>query len=212
MSVGLAIYSVTALIVLPLVIGVLLTALATWVFSGGKQYKNMTANKVLLHLNREFSECEESAELILRPSSALTTLQQLQKVRIQPQVDKLLCTQLDLHLPKYSCKPAILLSALVLITFTLIEVLPSDLLFKVETVNTQVIDEAPKPSKLVRLETKNITITAPSYTGLAVRQTTDLNIELMAGSTVTWQLHVNGMDNVNPQNNMFIMLPNKQRI
>ncbi|MFT4746135.1 MAG: hypothetical protein ACI8XG_000204 [Congregibacter sp.] len=212
MSVGLAIYSVTALIVLPLVIGVLLTALATWVFSGGKQYKNMTANKVLLHLNREFSECEESAELILRPSSALTTLQQLQKVRIQPQVDKLLCTQRDLHLPKYSCKPAILLSALVLITFTLIEVLPSDLLFKVETVNTQVIDEAPKPSKLVRLETKNITITAPSYTGLAVRQTTDLNIELMAGSTVTWQLHVNGMDNVNPQNNMFIMLPNKQRI
>ena len=212
MSVGLAIYSITALIVLPLVVGVLLTALATWVFSGGKQYKNMTANNVLLHLNREFSGCEESAELILRPSSALTTLQQLQKSRIQPQVDTLLCTQLDLHLPKYSCKPAILLSALVLITFTLTEVLPSDLLFKVETVNTQVIDEAPKLSKLVRLDTKNITITAPSYTGLAVRQTTDLNIELMAGSTVTWQLHVNGMDNVNPQNNMFIMLPNKQRI
>ena len=212
MSVGLVSHWITEWIVLPLIVVLLLTALATWVFSRGKQYKNITVNKVLLHLNREFNECEESAELILRHSSALTTLQQLQKARIEPQVDKLLSTEPDLHLPKYSYQPAILLSALVLITFALIEVLPSDLLFKVKIANTQVINEAPKLSKRIRLETKNITINAPSYTGLPTKQTTDLNIELIAGSTVTWRLRFNTIDNVNPQNNIFIVLPDKQRI
>jgi hypothetical protein len=211
-SVGLATYWVTEWTILPLVVAVLMTVLATWVFSRSKQYKNITANKVLLHLNREFSECEESAELILRPSSTLTTLQQLQKTRIQPQIDRLLSTQLDLHLPKYSCKPAILLSALVLTTFTLIKVLPSDLLFNAGTTINRVIDAAPQPSKLIQLETKNITIQAPSYTGLPVKHTTDLNIELIAGSTITWRLRFNTIASLNPQNNMFIVLADKRRI
>jgi hypothetical protein len=212
MGAGLVSYWVTEWMVLPLIVGLLLTALTTWIFSRSKQYKNITANKVLLHLNREFSECEESAELILCPSSTLTILQQLQKARIQPQIDGLLSTQLDLHLPKYSFKPAILLSALVLTTFTLIKVLPSDLLFKAGTTLNRVIDAAPKPSQLIQLETKNITIQAPSYTGLPVKHTTDFNIELIAGSTVTWRLRFNTIDNVNPQTNIFIMLADKRRI
>ena len=34
---------------------------AALVFSRSQQYQNITAKKVLLHLNREFRECEESA-------------------------------------------------------------------------------------------------------------------------------------------------------
>ena len=187
----------------------LLTTLAGLLFSRNRAYQNITPNKVLLHLNREFSEFEESAELILLTHSSLTTLQQLQKSRIQPQVDKLLLTDLSTHLPRYSCKPAMLLSALVLVIYTLIEVMPSDLLIKAESAHTPVIDVVPKPSKLIRLEAKSIIVSAPSYTGLAARQTTNLNLEMIANSTVTWRLQ---FTDVNPQNNLSIVLPDKQRI
>ncbi len=207
--VGLAIYWITEWVVLPVTAGMLLIALAALMFSRSKQYQDITANKVLRHLNRHFSECEESAELILLHSSSLSILQQLQKTRIQPQINQLLLTDLSSHLPKYSCKPAMLLSTLALLIFTLIQVIPSDLLFKAEAAKTQVINETPEPSKLIRLEAKDIIVTAPSYTGLAIRQTTDLNLELIAGSTVTWRLQVMG---VKPQNDLSIMLPDKQRI
>jgi hypothetical protein len=209
---GLAAYWMTEWVVWPLAAVTLMIGFAALVFSRSSQYLDITANKVLLHLNRQFSECEESAELILLPSRSLTTLQQLQKTRIQPQIDTLLSTDLGLHLPRYSCKSALLLSALAVLIFTLIEVLPLDLLLKVETANATLINEAPKQSKLIRLETKSLTVTPPSYTGLAAWQTTDLNLELIAGSIVTWQLQLIGIDNVNQQNDVSIMLPDKQRI
>ena len=194
---GLAAYWMTKWIVWPLAAVTLMMGFAALVFSRSRQYQDITANKVLLHLNRQFSECEESAELVLLPSGSLTTLQQLQKTRIQPQIDTLLSTELGSHLPKYSCKSALLLSALAVLIFTLIEVLPLDLLLKAETANTRLINEAPKQSKLIRLETKSMTVTPPSYTGLTAWQTTDLNLELIAGSTVTWQFQLIGINNVN---------------
>jgi hypothetical protein len=209
---GLAAYWMTEWVVWPLAAVTLMIGFAALVFSRSSQYLDITANKVLLHLNRKFSECEESAELILLPSRSLTTLQQLQKTRIQPQLDTLLSTDLGSHLPRYSCKSALLLSALAVLIFTLIEVLPLDLLRKVETANTPLINKAPKQSKLIRLETKSMTVTPPSYTGLAAWQTTDLNLELIAGSIVTWQLQLIGIDNVNQQNDVSIMLPDKQSI
>jgi hypothetical protein len=136
-------------------------------------------------------------------------LQQLQKKRIQPQVEQLLTTDLGSHFPEYSIKPAILLSALALLIFILLEVLPTGHLFKVEPANTQRGTEESTLPKLIRLEAKNITVAAPSYTGLAAKQTTDLNLELIAGSTVTWRLQL--LD-INPQHDLSIMLPGKQRI
>lgn len=209
---GLAAYWMTKWIVWPLAAVTLMMGFAALVFSRSSQYLDITANKVLLHLNRQFSECEESAELVLLPSGSLTTLQQLQKTRIQPQIDTLLSTDLGSDLPKYSCKSALLLSALAVLIFTLIEVLPLDLLLKAETANTPLINEAPKQSKLIRLETKSMTVTPPSYTGLTAWQTTGLNLELIAGSTVTWQFQLIGINNVNQQNDVSITLPDKQRI
>jgi hypothetical protein len=218
MCVGLTSYWITEWLVLPLIACLLLITLAAWVFSNSKQYQDITANKVLLHLNRQFSECEESAELVLLPIGSLTTLQQLQKNRIQPQIDKLLSSDLGSHFPKYSCKPAMLLSTVALMIFILIEVLPSDFLSKGGATNTHVINDAPKPSKFMRLETKSITVTAPSYTELATQQTKDLNLALIAESTVTWRLQISGADNLDsvdndePPNELSIMLPDKQRI
>jgi hypothetical protein len=215
MCAGLITYGLSDWVLLPLIANILLIALAGLVFSRGKQYQNITANKLLLHLNREFVECEESAELILLPNSSLTTLQRLQKTRIQPQLDQLLGTDLSSHLPKYSYTPAMLLSALALLIFTLNKVMPLERLFKATQVSTQIIDKAPKPSKLIKLEARSIIVTAPRYTGLAVLRTTDLNLELVAGSTVTWQLQFTGMAEMHDgsqQNNLSIMLPDKQRI
>jgi hypothetical protein len=209
---GLAAYWMTKWVVWPLAAVTLMIGFTALVFSRSRQYQDITANKVLLHLNRQFSECEESAELVLLPSGSLTILQQLQKTRIQPQIDTLLSTDLGSHLPKYSCKSALLLSALAVLVFTLIEVFPLDLLLKAEIANTRLINEAPKQSKLIRLETKSMTVTPPSYTGLTAWQTTDLNLELIAGSTVTWQFQLIGINNVNQQNDVSITLPDKQRI
>ena len=206
--VGLATYRITEWVVWPITAIALMITFSALVFSRSQQYQNITAKKVLLHLNREFTECEESAELMLLPSDSLSTLQQMQKTRIQPQVEKLLATNLGSHLPRYSCKPAMLLSALTLLIFTLINIIPSDVLFKTESA-PQAITATPKPPNPIRLETKSITVTTPKYTGLAARQTTDLNLELIAGSTVTWRLQ---LTDFNPQNNVSLMLPDKQPI
>lgn len=209
LCVGLVTYWVTESVALPIIAISLIAIMAIAVLSNNKQYQNITANKVLLHLNRQFSECEESAELILLPSPSLTTLQQLQKARIRPQVDTLLSTDLRPYFPRYSSKPAWLLSVLAILIFTLVEVLPAKLLFRVEPAEAQVADEVSKYSKPIKLEAKSITIDAPRYTGLASRQTTDLNLALITGSTVTWLLQFTG---VTQQNDVSIMLPDKQHI
>jgi hypothetical protein len=209
MCVGLATYWLTEWVVWPVTAIALMIILAGMMFSRSKQYQNITVNKVLLHLNREFKECEESAELILLPSDALSTLQQLQKTRIQPQLDQLFATDLSSHLPRYSSKPAIELGILILLIFTFLKIIPPNALFKTEPANTQAVNEVPKPSKLIRLESKSMTVIAPSYTGLTTRQTTDLNLELIAGSSVTWRLQIAAVE---PQNHLSIMLPGKQQI
>ncbi len=61
---GLAAYWMTKWIVWPLAAVTLMMGFAALVFSRSRQYQDITANKVLLHLNRQFSECEESAELV----------------------------------------------------------------------------------------------------------------------------------------------------
>lgn len=206
---GLATYWITEWIVLPVIAVAVTTALAAVVFSQSKQYQNITANKVLLHLNRQFSECEESAELILLPSRSLTTLQQLQKIRIQPKVESLLSTELSSRLPQYSYQPATLLSAAAVIIFILIELIPADYVSQLEPANIQLVSENPKPITLIVMIAKSITVTAPNYTGLATKQTTDLNLELIAGSIVTWRLQFSGLTQ---QNDLSILLPDKQRI
>ena len=206
---GLATYWITEWIVLPVIAVAVTTALAAVVFSQSKQYQNITANNVLLHLNRQFSECEESAELILLPSRSLTTLQQLQKIRIQPKVESLLSTELSSRLPQYSYQPATLLSAAAVIIFILIELIPADYVSQLEPANIQLVSENPKPITPIAMIAKSITVTAPNYTGLATKQTTDLNLELIAGSTVTWRLQFSGLTQ---QNDLSILLPDKQRI
>ena len=206
---GLATYWITEWIVLPVIAVAVTTALAAVVFSQSKQYQNITANKVLLHLNRQFSECEESAELILLPSRSLTTLQQLQKIRIQPKVESLLSTELSSRLPQHSYQPATLLSAAAVIIFILIELIPADYVSQLEPANIQLVSENPKPITPIAMIAKSITVTAPNYTGLATKQTTDLNLELIAGSTVTWRLQFSGLTQ---QNDLSILLPDKQRI
>jgi len=210
--VGLSVYWITNWVVGPITAVVLMISFAALVYSRSKQYQNITANKVLRHLNRQFSECEESAELILLPNSTLTTLQQLQKNRIQPQIDKLLTNGLDPHLPRYSSTKPLLISAIALLIFTLLQIIPSGLLIETEATKTQVMSDLSKPIKPIQFEVKSITVTAPSYTGLAPRQTSDLNLALIAGSTVTWELQFTGINGVNQQNDVYIMLPDKQRI
>ena len=112
-------------------------------------------------------------------------MQQLQKNRIQPQVDKLLTTGIDSHLPRYSSTKPLLISALALLIFTFPQIIPSGLLIETEATKTQEMSDPSKPIKPIQFEVKSITVTAPSYTGLAPQQTTDLNLAFIAGSTVT---------------------------
>ena len=215
MCIGMITYWVTEWVLLPVIAVLLMTTLAMLMCSSSKQYQGITAKKVLQHLNRQFSECEESAELILLPNRSLTTLQQLQKKRIQPQINTILSTELGPHFPRYTCKPPLLLSGLALLIFTLNAITPSELLIETEAANTQVLGEASQLFKPIQLEAQSITVTAPSYTGLAPQQITDLNLAFIAGSTVTWQLQftgVNEVNDINKKKNLSIMLPDKQRI
>jgi hypothetical protein len=168
---------------------VLFVIFAAVIFCRSRQFLDIDANKVLLQLNRKFNDCEESAQLILQPNTSLSTLQQLQKARIQHVVERLLLTDLRPDLPKYSSTLPLALSVMTILIFLLIQAFPLNRLFHTES-TPPAIEPLQTHVKNFIIEAPHISISSPKYTGLELQSTTDLNLSLIVGSRVTWEIQI----------------------
>lgn len=180
---------------LSIVVVMLVSGLLVW---RTKQFRDIDANSLLLHLNREFKQCEESAQLILLADESLSLIQKLQKQRIQAVVEKLLSGDLNADLPAYSIKKPILLTVVLVFAFILIEQrgLLRELTQAQEVTNNLSVGTAIKQNP--RLLSTQVTILPAPYTKLPKVEFSELDISLVAGSTVNWQLRFNDLDTQKP--------------
>ncbi|MGS2719685.1 hypothetical protein [Paraglaciecola aestuariivivens] len=156
-----------------------------------QQFKNIDAKSLLLHLNRKFKQCEESAELILQPDHCLTLMQRLQKQRIQANVESLLLSDLGPHLPYYSMRQPILLAAILLLILIGIE--HRNTLFT-STLSPEKTTNQLTSKQTTTLRSAQVTIVPAPYTNLPKTQFLTLDIQLVAGAEVSWQLSFSELD------------------
>ncbi|MEP1869464.1 MAG: hypothetical protein ABJJ44_08055 [Paraglaciecola sp.] len=158
-----------------------------WQLTYTSTYQKISEKAVLQHLNREFPECEESAHLILVPDESLNLLQRLQKARITIIVNALLAKDLSSKLPDYPAPIAVSVIGFVLLATIAIKFLGNQASHSSPPKVTALHQEAESTAS-ISIESTEISVQPPAYTGLSKVETTDFNLHLVAGSTVVWQL------------------------
>jgi hypothetical protein len=155
-----------------------------------QQRSVLTLNNLAAHLNRQYPELEESAQLLLLPTESLAVLQQLQQHKIAQRLLLLQQNQqgqsLSQMMPpwRYHWSLALLLLALGCVWFgawviPLLASKPSSQI--AESAESREASALPLLSMTVRVE-------PPAYTGLPAQRFNHGDIELLAGSKVQWQL------------------------
>jgi hypothetical protein len=150
------------------------------------RWRNLSTDNFLLHLNRRFPDFEESAQLLAKEPDVLGPLQLLQRERAFAVYRKNLAQvehwQAPLH---YRRAMVVLLSCGLLFMLTgplaslARKIIPGHLITTVGQAGN-----AASP----RLKDVLVRIQPPAYTGLAVIETDQLDIELPQGSEVHWSL------------------------
>jgi hypothetical protein len=170
-------------------LAVCLSVFAIWPFL--KQRKKLNQNNLLQHLNRHFVTLEESARLLVANPASLSLLQRLQQQKVNRQlvvIDAML--MLDRSLPPLRYRLS--LSITVLMVFSVLSVdligersvLPAD---SGEAVKTTLQDQ---PQPLPQLQAGAVIVRPPAYTALPKNRFEQLDIEVIEGSTVQWQLRL----------------------
>lgn len=150
------------------------------------KWRSLNADNFLQHLNRRFPDFEESAQLLIKDTSTLGSLQMLQRDRAMSVYQENLA-QLERWQVPIVYRPVVLIflscSLLFLLTDQLGSLasrfLPASLM-RPATVSS--------PDVTGGISGIAIRINPPVYTGLAERETGQLDIELPEGSLVEWDL------------------------
>jgi hypothetical protein len=198
---------------LALLIG--LSILILWQAQRRQGYQKISAENVLWHLNVHYPKLQQSAHLALQDEQQLALLQRLQKQQILPQ----LLTAVDeqqqlfqgpsnlLHLHKVAIyNHVFVILGLVLIwgflTFSTTQVTEQAGLNSLPNA----IEQEPNPSLLKA----KLTITPPAYTQTVVKHEESMNISLLSGSSVSWQLDFSSA--FQPNETLYLALSSGQRI
>jgi len=150
------------------------------------KWRNLSTDNFLQHLNRRFSDFEESAQLLAKQPSSLGPLQLLQRERAVAVYQKNLAQverwQRPLH---YRGAVAIVICCGLL--FTLTDQLTS---LAGRILPETLVTPAGIPGSSASPDLRNIAIRIqpPAYTGLATIETDQLDLELPQGSQVDWSL------------------------
>jgi hypothetical protein len=141
-------------------------------FKGQTQWAKITNANIAEHLNRHFTQLEESCRLLLEPSTGDGVLQRLQRQKVEQALVYLhkqgLLTK---SLPSMRYKAPILW----VLAGVALHFVPLDY-------NTEKRYISPS------LQATTITVTPPAYTGLPQSQFNEGNIEIIEGSQVQWRL------------------------
>jgi hypothetical protein len=164
-----------------------------------RSYRQITIENLLLHLNREFKELEESTELLSKSKDELNVLQTLQLSKVESVLTKLLNQKSVSLTPKYALKNGLIatLAATVLLVvlgfsyhqewFDGLSLISGS---HTDVQSNQVDDENIAESDLITpsITQAYIQVEPPSYVQQSKVNTDDLNLTVLSGSTVSWQL------------------------
>jgi len=157
-----------------------------------RRYQEVTVENIALHLNRQYQNLEESTQLFLTESSDFSPLQILQKQRITPRLYDILKKNNDAPIPRLVYRSTVHLSLFVIAAGIVISFV-SHSLFPTTAVEKQADYSRIEQTKntVLEVETVNVTIVAPEYTALKSQKSNALNIELIEGAVIRWQLTFN---------------------
>ena len=152
------------------------------------RYRAINDENILFHLNRQFPQLNESAQLVIKKREQLNVLQQLQQQRVLITLAHIVKSSEEI-VPKAKVKSAFLYSCLIVIlfSFTLHLLTNSALLEKqnLPVVNEQLTERS---QAKILLQSRQVSIDAPAYTQQASVDSDSLDISLIEGSLVTWRL------------------------
>ncbi len=165
-----------------LIIPVLLIATSAIFF--GWNYKKITEKDVVIFLNRQYPQLEESSGLLLRPADTLNPLELLQRQKIEMAISA------DAAQPPVLTKKIKrgiwVLAGTVIISICLYYLSP---LTHVTQAGNTGSDLHKKPeTKLPGIEKVSILVTPPAYTGRKQRRQNRFNISIEEGGKLGWQI------------------------
>lgn len=155
--------------------------------------KTIETALIASHLNRALPQLEESCELLLRPETESTVLENLQRRRLLAALDE---QQARLSLPRHTLRTAWtflgVAAALSLLRFMIVPVFsskvkpsPGILLQSDHATNRQALKTP------LQIEAAHITISPPEYTGKPLRTQDRLELSIEEGAQVSWEFSVN---------------------
>ncbi|MDT0604806.1 ABC transporter permease [Thalassotalea castellviae] len=187
-------------LVVSIVFTIFILLLKYFRITSSKAFKNINQTNFLIHCNRHFPSLEESAQLALSNKQELNVLQRLQQNKVVDELSLLLTQdeklgqkeiKLNGHFHRF---PSVVIAVVLCCSWWFFS--PSHLVeyFSVEqpslkTANPVKVKSNVAENKTVTLLASQVNITPPKYTGLLENTQQDLNVDLLTGSTVTWQLH-----------------------
>lgn len=157
--------------------------------------RKKTIETVLIarHLNRMLPQLEESSELLLKPETESTVVENLQRRRLLAALDQ---QQARLSLPRHTLRAAWtflgVAAALSLLGLMLVPILSSKtkptsgILLQANHATNGQARKTP-----LQIEAVHIVISPPAYTGKPRRKQDKLELSLEAGAQINWEFSVN---------------------
>ncbi len=160
-------------------LGVIAIAALTW-----QRARAINASWLISQLNQQRKDMEDSADLLFSDSSAMNTLERLQRARIEQRLAILPLSQLQ---PAWPRRVLWLSGVCAVLALIAIVFWPKSLASSVESIrNTN--NPATTAPALTRLTEQRLDIRPPAYTNLPARSENALDAKVPEGASMRWSL------------------------
>lgn len=169
---------------MPIAIAVTLASAAMLLLFALRSIEALDSHWLIRQLDLRLRDLEDSSDLLFKPSAELSTLQNLQRERVEQRVSNLANVDLREAWPLKIIALSILVSA---VLFAVAVYWPHAR----SSVATTTVDVASTPISTnapVQLVGQTVGIQPPAYTGLAPRQEKNLQVKFPEGSRLSWNL------------------------
>lgn len=169
---------------MPIAIALTLASGALLLLYALRSIEALDTHWLIRQLDLRLRDLEDSSDLLFKPTAELSTLQKLQRERVELRVSHLANVDLREPWPLKIIAPSLLVSALL---FALVVYWPharsSVAATTVDGVQAPTLADAP-----VQLIGQAVSIQPPAYTGLPLRQEKNLQVKFPEGSRLNWNL------------------------
>lgn len=163
------------------VIALLLLIIAQLIFRRLAGYQALTVANLVAHLNSQFPELENSAQLLLPPSKPWELLQVLQKKKVVGVLKPILQRPAGQLLPGMNLR-WVAIHSLLVATLGLAGLFLVQMPVRTTAIQETILDRSGE----IRLLSSSVTVIPPQYTKNPETESERLDISLIAGSKVEW--------------------------